>query len=254
MKKSFFLYGLLICLSLLLTGCTNPFDSMPNLTEEENDLIAEYAAGLLVKHDKNSSRLASMDAITAADEREATRRANLAALEESKKNQKDDTEENADGDEKKETKPDEAKVDTPFYGIASFCQQDNFQIEFSGYRICESYPDDGSADMVFAMDASEGNELLVLQFDVVNVTDEDQLLDMFNSGTRFKISINDGEMKSALSTLLLDDLSSYRDTIPAQSSVTLVLVREVTVDEAINISTISMSLKNASGNATTLLM
>ena len=47
MKKTSVVGGLIIGLGLLLTGCGNSFDYMPNLTEEESMLIAEYAAGIL---------------------------------------------------------------------------------------------------------------------------------------------------------------------------------------------------------------
>ena len=94
---------------------------------------------------------------------------------------------------------------------------------------------------------------MILQFIAENITTEDKELDMFDKNIRFKISINDGEMKNALSTLLLDDLSSYKEVVPAGTGVALVLVREVSIEEAETIGSISMSMKNASGNATTLL-
>ena len=67
MKKSGVLSGFMIGLGLLLTGCGNSFDYMPDLTEEESRLIAEYAAGILIKHDKEGGRLASDAQIAAWD-------------------------------------------------------------------------------------------------------------------------------------------------------------------------------------------
>ena len=42
--------GLLVMSAVLLTGCV---DSMPDLTAEQSDIIAEYAAGLLLKYSRH---------------------------------------------------------------------------------------------------------------------------------------------------------------------------------------------------------
>ena len=49
MKKGKVL-GLLAMSAVLLTGCV---DSMPELTAEQSEIIAEYAAGLLLKYSSN---------------------------------------------------------------------------------------------------------------------------------------------------------------------------------------------------------
>lgn len=252
MKKSSILCGIVGIIGLLLTGCTNSFDHMPDLTEEESALIAEYAAGILLKYDKNAGKLASDAEIAAADEREATLAANTAEFLAAQESKEENDQENAS--ETASAEPASSGTsEIPFEGIAQFAGVSGFQIEYAGYMICDSYPPADSADMVFAMDATAGNKLLVLQFTAENTTAEDMELDMLSQNIRYRISVNGGEMKSALSTLLLDDLSSYKDVIPAGTSVVLVLTREVTEEEANEISTISLSLKNASENATTLL-
>ncbi|MBO5093842.1 MAG: hypothetical protein J6C33_05730 [Lachnospiraceae bacterium] len=252
MKKSVVLCSMIMSVSLLLGGCGNPFDHMPNLTEEESALIAEYAAGILIKHDKNGGRLASDAEIAAADEREALRQANLDALMETKEKAEEEKEQEKDT-QSASPASEKTEESLPFTGIAQFCGADGFQIDYQGYMICDSYPEEDSADMVFAMDATEGNKLLILQFMAENTTSEDKELDMLSKDIRFKISVNDGEMKNALSTLLLDDLSSYRETVPAQTGVMLVLAREISEQEAAELGAISLSMKSASGNATTLL-
>lgn len=252
MKKIVVLCSMIVSVGLLLSGCDNPFDHMPDLTEEEGALIAEYAAGILIKHDKNAGRLASDTEIAAADEREALRQANLEALMETKKKAKEEKEQEKAAQSGAPSAGDAEKA-APFTGIAQFCGADGFQIEYQDYMLCDSYPEADGEDMVFAMDATEGNKLLILRFMAENTTSEDRELDMLGKATRFRISVNGGGMKSALSTLLLDDLSSYRGTVPAQTGVMLVLAQEISGQETAEISTISLSLENASGNATTLL-
>ena len=255
MKKTSVVGGLIIGLGLLLTGCGNSFDYMPNLTEEESMLIAEYAAGILIKHDKNAGKLASDAEIAAADEREATRRANVEELE-ALLNQAENEEEASSKEEADET---ENGGDVPepvtaaFEGIAQFCGLEGFHITYTGHMVCDFYPPENSEEPVFAMDATPGSKLLVLQFTAENVTTQDLELNMMDQGVKFRISINDGGMDNILPTLLLDDLSSYKGVIPAGTNIPLVLVREIPEEEAGTIQTISMSLRNVSGSATTLL-
>lgn len=255
MKRPGIVCSLIISLGLLLTGCGNSFDYMPNLTEEESRLIAEYAASILIKHDKHAGRLASDSEIAAADEREATRRANVEELEALLEHAEDE-EEGTSGEETE--KPDGAAdgsepVTAALEGIAQFCGLEGFQITYTGHMVCDFYPPEDSEELVFAMDATPGSKLLVLQFMAENTTAQDLELDMMRQGVKFRISINEGGMNQVLPTLLLDDLSSYKGVVPAGSGVQLVLVREIPEAEANAIQTISMSLRNVSGTATTLL-
>lgn len=253
MKKKGVLCSILLGILLLFTGCRNPFDYMPDLTEEESAAIAEYTAGILIKHDKYAGRLASDTQIAEADAREKLRQENIEAFHKT-------SEEAAEEEQQQDTKEkpssasgsgEAAQAEVPFAGIAQFCQADGFTINYTGYMISESYPAVEEGDMVFAMDASPGNKLLVLQFTAQNETAEDKELDIFDKNIKFRVSINDGGMESMLTTLLLDDLSSYKGTVPSGESIPLVLVKEV--PEAEEITTISLMLKNEAESTTTLL-
>lgn len=256
MKRSNILCGIMLSIGLLLTGCSNSFDHMPNLTEEESALIAEYTAGILLKHDKNAGRLVSDAEIIAADERAATLQANteefLAAQAKADENENADHDSNGTEESGSDSGAAEPS-DIAFEGIAQFCGIEGFQIGYAGHMVCDSYPPADGTDMFFAMDASEGSKLLVLKFMAENTTSEDRELDMLSRDIRFRVSVNGGAMESVLSTLLLDDFATYKDTIPAGSSMVVVLVGEVREEEADAISTISLSMQSVSGNATTLL-
>ena len=248
------LCAMLIGTGLTLTGCGNSFDHMPDLTEEESAMIAEYAAGILLKHDKNRKALASDYEIEKYDEREAILHANtqeLMATQES--SEVENGQEELAETEGAQEAPAPQLAEAAFGGVAQFCGLDGFQIDYKGHVICDSYPPADSEDMVFAMDATQGNKLLVLEFTGRNTTMEDKELNVLEQNVQFRIAVNDSGARNILPTLLLNDLSSYRDVVPAGSEVTLVLVREVTEEEANGISTISLSLRNESGDASTVL-
>ena len=52
MKKAFQMCALLLMASVVLTGC-GPIPELPQLTEQQEELITEYAAGLLLKYDNS---------------------------------------------------------------------------------------------------------------------------------------------------------------------------------------------------------
>ena len=63
MKKGKVL-GLIALSAMLLTGCV---DAMPELTAEQSDIIAEYAAGLLLKYSpRYEYRIVSEEELAAA--------------------------------------------------------------------------------------------------------------------------------------------------------------------------------------------
>lgn len=252
MKKCSILGGLVMSMGLLLTGCSNSFDYMPDLTEEESAMISEYAAGILIKHDKYGGKLASDAEIIKADDREARLKAAAEAFAEKERAKKEAEQKEAQkSGSSAETTAEE--VQTSFRGIADFCHKDGFEISYTGYTICNSYPEENGEDKVFAMDATEGSVLLVLNFSAENMTEEDRELDMFNTDVRFKAAVNGEKEKSVLTTLLLDDLSSYKDVVLAKTSVPLVLIREIAQEDADQIESIALTLQSGAETATTLL-
>lgn len=234
---------------LSLTGCG--LDPMPDLTADERAMISEYAVGILIKHDVNAGKLASDYEIAESDRHDAELQAKMAEMQRiknEKKAQETGNAGNQDGEGQNEA------AQPVFQGIAEFYGLDGFQIDYTGYQICDSYPESNDiTEKVFAMDASEGKKLLVLQFVATNNTPEDKELDMFDANPRFRVAVNDGKPENVLSTMLLDDLAMYKDVVPAQTGVPLILVKEIPQGEAGTIQTISLTCKNESENVTTLL-
>lgn len=244
---------LALSIVLLLSGCGT---QMPNLTEEQNRQVAEYAAGLLMKYDtKHASRLlsdAELEKELARLQELARRKEELAALEQERKEEQ----------EREKEQKEQALSEIPvieqgangpagqyiedFYGI------DGITIRYQGYEITDAYPQGGEG-VYFRMQASSGKKLLVVKFTASNNTAEEKSLDMISLMPRFKIGINGETARYALSTLLLDDLANYRGTLAAGEEVQLVLMAEVSEELAGNINSISLIMQNDSNSATILL-
>lgn len=240
MKKKVCLLLGLIMIMCALTACG---DEIPDLTEEQTEIITEYAAGLLLKYDSSSpSRLlASEDAyvkpalpemdIPVADDEEEI---GLTIPDEEPAVSFDDvTVTDIDG----QTSVPQGS------GWKSFTGSDGLDITYAGsYEIVDSYPGDNS-NSYFTMDASKGNKLLVIHFTMTNVFSEDKTVNMNDYNLRYRVSINGEKNKQVLTTLLDNDILSYKGTIAAGESIELVAVAEAPESEFANINSMVMVIK-----------
>ena len=85
-----------------------------------------------------------------------------------------------------------------------------------------------------------------------NTTNLPNAIDSIPSGSGeaviapIEITVNGTYTRRALETMLLNDMTTFADSIPADGSAEAVLVIEVGEDEAVNLSAISLNLKNDS--------
>ena len=230
-----------ILVTALLSGCGA---EMPELTQEETDIISEYAVGILLKYDKyHRGRLVDTTVYDAVVE-EIPEETPEEIPEVEPASPVNDTEV-VDVSQDVEPSAPPTTIEE-YYGIQGITFQ------YLGYDLTQSYPSDVSGEnLFFAMDATEGSQLLVLRFMATNVTSTDQTLNMLSYGTKFRVSVNGGAGQSVLTTMLLDDMQTYNDVIPAGYSIELVSIVEV--PQADSIETIDFILRGRDENVTIAL-
>lgn len=209
---------------LMLVGCGA---QIPNMTEEETEVVTQYAANLLLKYDKNyESGIMSEDEMAKLLRRQITPTPVPQVEEpETEPEQKDEIAEDLIGGGTSEIVVDNRSM-AEFFGL------NGIDITYTGYSILDSYPESSDEAFYFAMDAVEGHKLLVLQFQVTNQSAEAQNVDVLNQAARFRVFINGGEQQNALTTLLTDDLKNMNVTLEAGATVSKVIVVEITEEEA----------------------
>lgn len=234
-KVSVLLCG--VTAALLMTGC----GEMPDLTEAETELISEYAVGVLLKHDKiHSNRL--VDVVDAAEEEEAEEEPEEIAEEPEEQPEPEEDVAAAEVSREEELEPAVSSVEQ-YYGIQ------NIAISYTGYETTASYPPQTEEDApVFSMDATPGTDLLVLKFNVQNLTGEDQTLNMLEYGARFRVSVNGEASKGALATMLVNDMQTYDGVVPANAAVEMVAIVEV--PQGTNVGSIDMILRGGEQDGT----
>ncbi|MBO5031288.1 MAG: hypothetical protein J6C19_02960 [Lachnospiraceae bacterium] len=251
MKKGKIL-GILAASAVLLTGCV---DSMPELTAEQSDMIAEYAAALLLKYSPN------YDYKIVSDEEVAAARAA----------EQEQAEEETQTENAEDISPAE---NVPQTGMSEEGEKENGQTEtgeilpadevdfaaelgiddlvlwYQSFEICDSYPQDSSG---FRLDAAEGKKLLVVHFDLEGNTEEDVDCDLFDSNLTLRMTINDTDSVTALSTLLANDLATYIDTIPAGETADVVAVAEIDDMTEEDVSALTLHISSDKGSCTAKL-
>ena len=112
------------------------------------------------------------------------------------------------------------------------------ELSYTGYSVTSSYPDEGT--YAYTLDADAGKKLLILSFKLSNMTDRDQEVDMIKANPHFQILVNGKNLGYSLVTVLENDLSSYKGTIPAGSRKTLILAIQVDANTAKSIESLGM--------------
>ena len=228
---------LMICrCCFMLCGCTE----YPNMKQEDYDLVAEYTAGLLLKYSKTAdNRLMNIE------------EAYLELETEEEKIVEEEVPEEVVEEEVPEepTEPETPVIDNTeqneevsMVPIQEAMGLGDLSIAINGYEIKDSYPDSG--EMFFALDAGEGNKLLVVKIALMNNTDSNIDINMIEQNITYKVSLNGSGYKFALSTMLLDDLSTYVGTIDSGSSAELVLISEWSEELLNSMSNPMLSIKN----------
>ena len=241
-KAGIFLCG--IAAAVFMTGCGA---EVPELTEEETEIISEYAAGVLLKYDRvHGGRLMSEAEYEMEENKKAEREAAASAAEQQNE-EENAAEESAASDTEVVDVSQDAEVVVPST-IEEYYDIQDITFQYTGYELTDSYPSDSEEDNVFfAMDATEGMQLLVLKFTATNVSSADQTLDMIGYGVRFKVSVNGGSGENVLSTMLLNDMQNYKGVISAGTGTELVSIVEV--PQATTVESIDFILRGDAGNS-----
>lgn len=250
-KKRVLCGSLLVTASILFAGRSN---AIPEMDDETKALVVEYTAGIVEKYDQNRVvKLKEVSEIESAEKEESTEAINDAEQEVAEPSGTDAVDlpsasETESGDTNENTgnvSVEGEAVNAVPASLEEFLQTEGISFRYEGYETASCYPNEQSdEELYFVMNATEGNRLLILHFTVNNDSQEDKQVDLMHSGTRFKIEVN-GEIKNALTTMLLNDLCNYQNMLAAGESDSLVLVCEVSEEQADSIQSLSLTMRNA---------
>lgn len=243
-----------VCMLALFGGCYEPLD----ITDREMDMVAEYAAGVLVKHGTKAT-----DTLLNRKEQEAafaelatpTPRPTLAPAKGDKAPSSDNTQNNEQGD-KVTPKP----TVTPVADNSELTMQDLTDLMGKGdfffeYTDCETtmlYQ--GSGDLFAA--AGEGKQLVVLKFKMTNQSDTGATL-VLNKGASkefiYTLRVGNRTIRPSLTLLNEDFYTSYEATYEPRETKNGVLVFECGKDIVLENAVLSV-LRDVEGKEDSVLI
>lgn len=241
-KNSFikkFIPGFLVILSLGLSGCGNV---IPDMTADVEQKVGEYAGLVMLRYDANHrSRLVDWSKVP-VEEPAVQEPEPIAEPEPEPEPEEDNIGQGAvEVTDATEEAPESVSPEE-FLNLA-----DGMTLIYQGYSVCSSYPED-TVDNYFSLDASSGKKLMVVHFILYNQSGQDQAIDFLGDGYAFKCKINDSITRTALVTMLVDDMSTYRGTISQGYGEQLVLIFEI--DESVEVSNATLIIKGYEGECT----
>ncbi len=245
-----------VCALALFAGCYEPLD----ITDREMDMVAEYAADVLVKHGTKAT-----DTLLNRQEQEEafaalatpTPRPTLAPSKTDNNPSTNQSQGGEQGDKATATpKPTATPVadnsELTMQDLTELIGRDDFFFEYTGCETTMLYQ--GSGDLFAA--AGEGKQLVVLKFKVTNQTNTGATL-VLNKGASkefvYTLRIGNRTIRPSLTLLNEDFYTSYETTYAAGETKNCVLVFECGKDVVLENAILSV-LRDVEGNEDSVLI
>lgn len=256
--KKYKILGVLAISAVMLTGC---IDSMPEMTSDESDMVAEYAAGLLLKYSPNYNyMLVSEDELAAALNQRAleemvpetqTEQETEDEASEEKTQEQEVSKEETPAEEKSEDAAEETPIQTLVDSGTDLIMElglaESVSLRYQSFEICDSYPQNTSG--YSGIDAAEGGKLLVMHFDLENDTDEKVDCQLFDYSLQVRVTVNDSVTKRAEDTPMLpDDMISFDGTLEAGEKTDVVAVAQIEEMSDSDIASLALQISTSNGS------
>lgn len=223
MKKLWCLLAILV-LSVTLTGCG------VELSEEENRVIAEYAADLLLKYDRDYTSSLVEEEVPATEQ--TTQAPSTDSTTEV-------TTEEPSTQPPQESFSTESPVSEDTTGssdaageidIGKIVGLEGISITYNQCMFLDRYPSIDQDGAFIYLEADPGYQLVVVKFDIANTTAQDIAVDLLNTDINYKLVYNQTKAASPMLTILMDDLGTYESVVPAGNEQSAVLVFQISKD------------------------
>ena len=230
----------------LATGCS----LIPELglTEEQNELVAEYAAGLLVKYQLGHSMgLTPLSATDFIEEPEVVPEVEPENVD-GEETAVDETSEAGDIPESSVgEEADASETVSSSVPMNEVFNAQGFSVTPTGYEVEIVYPRSDSDNLIFSMQATPGMELLVIHFDVSNLGETETECNLLAGGVKARAIIDKGNRIPAQATILENDLLNMDTVIEPYGVRDGVLVFEIPEGTGETLTSLDLVLNGAEG-------
>ena len=220
MLKKRLLLALAVVSMFGLTGCATSI----RLTDNENDIVAEYLAGVLLSQQRSYDQALIEPSPSPTPEPTLTPTPSNDG-----KPTQDSSQGSASGNESSSNV--QANADfTEVIGIK------NFTIEYTGYDMVSSFSDE-----YFSLDASKDKQLMVIKFNAKNKSKNAIKLQLADADIQYQLDINTGTIVKPQLTFMLNDLRYIDLEIGGKESKETIVIFEVPKKQEIKTANLIIS-------------
>lgn len=224
MVKKKYILTLCLCFSMFtLAGCVK----VTELNEEEQDIIAEYSAGILLQHDAKYSRKLLKSEATVQP---AVTAAPTLAAEPTQSPQ-------SSGTKGEETEPEETVNEVTLnelYGVKGM------NVTYNSYTICKEYPKKSSS---FQLTSKKGERLLVVRFKVKNTSSKPMKINLIQRKISYPLDLDGTVYEPTIVIQKNGGLNYLKTNLKAGASEEAVLVYEIP-EEAVKPAAITLTAQD----------
>lgn len=233
MKKYISCAAIAMLTMSLLTGCSSGIE----LTDEENDMVAEYMATALLKYDSQyEASLIYAEAAESVKEEEPF--VPVDTMEEDKKVEDTQTSNEASGESENNGSEEENLQVEATATLKDIFKSKNYEVSFAGVKECETYKEEGNE--YFIVEAPSDCKLVVVQFAIKNTSGKDIAVALADENILYSFSAKGISGEKPLLTALMGDLQYYNETIPAGKSKEAVILFAVNKNADISDGTVTL--------------
>ena len=247
---------LLFSFAVALTGC-NKEENITDvsaveedetgfgITLEEQQMCAEYAAGVLMKYNAGSNmrvlegkKLEIQKAEEQKKKEQEEKRQQLANEYEASKEKETGKKKDGSGEHSGNSSGVKSGVTNYINDMSVATGTDSFSIRYDGYEVAKSYSEN---DDFFSVDAVKGKILVIAKFLVTNNGSDTESFNMYSNGGKYSLNLN-GESYKAQQTLLLNDLSMYKGEVNSGETIHTVLVFEIAEEKVSDVNNMELDI------------
>lgn len=250
MKKKTWTVICLCTAAMMCSGC----GQVTELTQKEQETIAEYAAKTLLRYDKGYNEKYKTDVMLEAKADAKEMAANATPVPEPVRSPESENtpapvaslEPEITAESEVTAEPEvtptpipEAEItqiplqDVPTENkftpqeVGTLFGMDGVEVNYAGYEATDKYPVVPDEELAFVMNATQGAKLIVVKFELVNRTDSDKTCNIVGQNIKFQMRFNQNDYVGVQKTLLTDDFALANCVLQPGETKKVVVISQV---------------------------
>lgn len=239
MKK--FLSCILLLSVCFLMGCSSGIE----LTEEENSMVAEYMAGVLLKYDHyyENKLIVKKDA-----DNDETKKDTVQPKTDNSEDENTEKPKKQPNSENKKTEEKEDSKEKNNVSIADLFAGKDYTLAYKGNMLSSFYPK--KAGGAYVVEAPKGKKLAVISLNVKNTSSKEKTIDLSKEQISYVLETKEQTYSEPMLTVSTSGIQYFRETIKPLKEKEAILIFAVNSDTKLTGSSLSISMSGKTAKIT----